>query len=647
MLESNVTYGNTTLNSGDSVLTLISQGATATGSAVGVSTGVYFIRGTFVDVPTTQIVLDPYSNTPSYRVGFNVLEEVITSNDDKSLNDNAKGFTNYAAPGADRLKISVDLAKKSLNDYEDTNFVELVRINNGEIKKLQNTSVYSEIRKYFAQRTYEESGNYAISPFTVNVLNSLNDEISSGGVYREGEKTEEGNTPADNKMCVKVSSGKAYVKGFDVELVGSTVLDVDKPRDTNTIDSALVPFRMGSLLKVNNVHGVPYINLGSPVSSGTNIIKLYNRRRDASTVTTGTGYQIGEARVYWYGVSDAPYSNAGTEWDLYLFDVQTYTNLVLSRSIGTTEVPLTSFVRGLSSGATGYLAAKPSASTFSLTQTSGTFIQGEQVIFNEDTSTSAAIVSLVAFTTDDIRSVYQDCTTLNSSIQTDFIADAVLYDRFLPNFFVTDQLTITPSGTATCPGRFFSGATGIKTDSLIKYQKGHFRVPTLNRVDSISADGTSITLTALNNTGIITAVAEGSLPGLTTTSSFSIAVPKIVNLDQSYLYSELPKKNISSVNLSDSSLTITRQVTGLSVSSGSLTITSSQALDPSAGITSVFFESFDAERYSIHYSDGTTEPLRSDQVTVGSNGSSVSFTGLRNLVILIIDSFKVPPAASS
>ena len=630
LLESNVTYGNTTLNSGDSVLTLISQGATATGSAVGVSTGVYFIRGTFVDVPTTQIVLDPYSNTPSYRVGFNVLEEVITSNDDDSLNDNAKGFTNYAAPGADRLKISVDLAKKSLNDYEDTNFVELVRINNGEIKKLQNTSVYSEIRKYFAQRTYEESGNYAINPFTVNVLNSLNDEISSGGVYREGEKTEEGNTPADNKMCVKVSSGKAYVKGFDVELVGSTVLDVDKPRDTNTIDSALVPFKMGSLLKVNNVYGVPYINLGSPVTSGSNVIKLFNRRRDASTVNAGTGHQIGEARVYWYGVSDAPYFDAGTEWDLYLFDVQTYTNLLLSRPIGTTEVPLTSFVRGLSSGATGYLAAKPDASTFSLTQTSGTFIQGEQVIFNEDTSTSAAIASLVVFTTDDIRSVYQDCTTLNSSIQTDFIADTVLYDRFLPNFFVTDQLTITSAGTATCPGRFFSGATGIKTDSLIKYQKGHFRVPTLNRVNSISADGTSITLSALNNTGIITSVAEGSLPGLTTTSSFSIAVPKIVNLDQSYLYSELPKRNISSVNLSDSSLTVTRQLTGLSVSSGSLTITSSQALNPSAGITSVFFESFDAERYSIHYSDGTTEPLRSDQVTVGSNGSSVSFTGLKN-----------------
>ena len=37
--------------------TTLSVNATATGYAVGVAEGVYFIRGTFVDVPTSQIVL--------------------------------------------------------------------------------------------------------------------------------------------------------------------------------------------------------------------------------------------------------------------------------------------------------------------------------------------------------------------------------------------------------------------------------------------------------------------------------------------------------------------------------------------------------------------------------------------------------------
>ena len=36
---------------------------------------------------------------------------------DSSLNDNARGFSNFAAPGADRLKISTSLTKKGLNRF--------------------------------------------------------------------------------------------------------------------------------------------------------------------------------------------------------------------------------------------------------------------------------------------------------------------------------------------------------------------------------------------------------------------------------------------------------------------------------------------------------------------------------------------------
>ena len=61
--------------------------------------GVYFVRGTFVSVPASTIVLDPYSSNPSYRVGLTITESIISSNDDSSLFDNAKGFSNFAAPG--------------------------------------------------------------------------------------------------------------------------------------------------------------------------------------------------------------------------------------------------------------------------------------------------------------------------------------------------------------------------------------------------------------------------------------------------------------------------------------------------------------------------------------------------------------------
>ena len=640
-LEENVTYGNTTLTAGETVLTLVPELATATGSAFGVNTGVYFIRGTFVDVSQDTIVLEPYNNKPSYRVGFQIIEEIVNANDDPSLYDNAKGFTNYAAPGADRFKISVKLAKKALLDFEDTNFVELFRVKNGETKKLQNSSVYSEIKKYFAKRTFDESGNYAVKPFTVNLQNSLNDEVRTAGLFTEGQKTDDGNDPSEDLLAVKLSPGKAYVRGFDVYLPGTTVLDVEKPRDTKTVKSASVSYEMGSLLKVNNVNGTPFINIGGDAN---NVIGLYSRRKDDSIApgTTadwnGTQREVGQARVYAFNTSDAPYTNASTEWDLYLWDIQTYTilqisNLDTSKKAGTR-------VRGLNSGAIGYLAKDAGtihATEIVVTQTTGTFVQGESLIFDEQTITSnSSILGVDTYTVDDIKSVYQDAITAsNNALKSVFTADSVLYNRILPNFSPTDVLGITgisgTQATAKCPLRRFSGKVGIKTESIIGYQGGNatglFTDPIFHRVSEISADGSTLTLVQVEDVG---GVCEGDIPatGISTESTFFIKSPKITNLSKSGLFSPLPKRNVSSVDVSTASLQINRQITGQDASGNSITMSSSAGLNASAGINSAFYEPFDVERYSVVYSNGVVETLTSDQVTITNNGNDIKFSGL-------------------
>ncbi|MEC8552310.1 MAG: DUF4815 domain-containing protein, partial [Pseudomonadota bacterium] len=195
IVQESFVYGNTAINEGETVLTLVDSNASAIGSAVGISSGTYFIRGSFVDVSTDKIVLDPYSNLPSYRVGLNIDEQLITAKNDDSLYDNARGFSNFAAPGADRLKITTTLGKKSLTDFNDTNFIELLRIDDGKIKKIVKKSDYSLIRDYFAQRTFDESGNYTVEPFDVQVFNSLNNGLSNGGIFRSNEVTNQQNTP--------------------------------------------------------------------------------------------------------------------------------------------------------------------------------------------------------------------------------------------------------------------------------------------------------------------------------------------------------------------------------------------------------------------------------------------------------------------
>ena len=85
---------------------------------------------------------------------------------------------------------------------------------------------------------------------------------------------------------------------------------------------------MGSLLKVNNVNGTPFINIGG---NANNVVGLFKYRKDDNAAPPGAGdwnsprNEIGQARVYAFNTSDAPYTGASTEWDLYLWDIQTYT----------------------------------------------------------------------------------------------------------------------------------------------------------------------------------------------------------------------------------------------------------------------------------------------------------------------------------
>ena len=65
---------------------------------------------------------------------------------------------------------------------------------------------------------------------------------------------------------MRVSPGKAYVRGHDIEkLPGTSIIDVDKPRDKAEFKSAKVNFALGTLFKLNNVHGTPVLGLNKSV----------------------------------------------------------------------------------------------------------------------------------------------------------------------------------------------------------------------------------------------------------------------------------------------------------------------------------------------------------------------------------------------
>ena len=607
-------YGNTSINAGETVLKLIDDESCFTGTAAKLGAGVFFIRGNFVEVPAGKILLEPYDQQGvSYRVGLNIDEQLITAKEDDSLYDNARGFSNFAAPGADRLKIKTTLAKKALTDTNDTNFIELLRIDNGEIKILNSETQYNLIRDYFAKRTYEESGNYSLDDFKLDVLNSLNDGISGDGVYRLGELTDNGNIPDDDIMCVKVSSGKAYVQGYDIELDSSTLIDVDKPRDKQLVENALVPYQMGTIFKVNHVSGVPAPN----INDNTALVELYNKR--FTTDDEKQGDKIGEARIYSFAVSDAAYTGDTTEWDLHLFDVQIFTKLELNKNVSNTEVPITSFVRGLSSGATGYVSIVSGGySCIHLSEVTGQFMAGEQLILNEDTAFSASVKSLKTFGIQDVKGIHQDAGSV-TGYAVSFTSDTVLNRVISPSFSNSDKITITGAG-ATTNGSF--NFVGVSTGTILRYTPDGETTERFNRIETVSADGQSVTLSAVPT---IAGICNGDLNSSKISTTFAFGVPNIKLQNNKGLYAELDNKNVSDIDTSNANLIVGKNITGES-SDGSGVLTFNLS---SSGISSAFYENFDEERYSVHYSDGEIESLTSDQFVLSSDGQVVTINGLR------------------
>lgn len=602
----NIVYGNTTIVAGNPFSSLISTDATAVGSAVSIDTGIYFVRGSFVNISKQTIILDYYTNTPSYRVGLKVSEEIITAKEDDSLYDNAKGFTNYAAPGADRFKIGLSLTKKTIDSVDtDVDFIELLRLDAGQVKKLNTNTQYSLIKDYLAQRTFDESGNYSVTPFKVSLHNSLNDRLGNNGLFFEDQKTESGNTPTDDLMCIKLSPGKAYVRGYDIEKVSTTILDISKPRETENVRNVSIPFEMGNLLRINNITGSPKQNES---------VELHSVRRSVSGNPSSTT-KIGDARVYNFRLTDAAYSSASSNWDLYLYDVQTYTTLTLNQALNSSQLPSTSFVKGKSSGASGYaVSAGDGTTTLNLSQTSGTFIKGEQITINGLELYPRSIANITVYNSEDIKQVYQSTAVSGFSIA--FMGDSVLSNQLPIGFNASDTINITAGGVVTSPGKFFNA---IKPGSIIRYQTSTGSLENFNRVTSISLTGDSMTVQGITT---VTGVCNGAI-GVSTNISFSIGAPAIRNIEKGFLYAEVPNSNLSSIDLNGSILTFSAQSTSAKSSSSPIVLSVSDFSLPS-GLTTALFQGFDEERYSVHYTDGTTQSLTADQFSLSNNQVTLS-----------------------
>ena len=243
--DTEITFGTTLIEVGSPFAQLLPTSALQQGSVAYIQDGVYFIRGFFVDVQYQYLLLDQYGSNPSYRIGLDIQESIITPEDDLSLNDNAAGTSNYAAPGSHRFRITTRLVKKLLTDDADKDFLELLRINNSKVEKLVDRSAYDELERTIAIRTFEESGDYVVKDFAITMRENLDDGFNNG-VYEAGTTTSSGDTAAERLYSVEFGPGTAYVRGYRVKTLSPTYVDLEKPRDTQSAQNTIIPFEMGN-----------------------------------------------------------------------------------------------------------------------------------------------------------------------------------------------------------------------------------------------------------------------------------------------------------------------------------------------------------------------------------------------------------------
>lgn len=321
---SNVFVAEETITVADSITTFDLDATTpiGNGSLFTIDSGVIFSRGFFVSFNKQTIILDPESQIPTAKIGFISSEAIVTSEGDQTLLDPAQGSYNYAAPGADRLKISVTLHKATIEEELTLpDFISLFTIKEGTIQNINERPEYNILEQEIAKRTYDESGDYIVNGFGVLVREHLDVDDNEGylPLVDGGDSS---------KLAIGIEPGTAYVKGFEVRKHVTEYVVANKSTAYDNVNSEIIATRNGNYLKVNEMVGGVILDEGTSITLYDTAEQRVTEKISSATVPGGV--VIGTAKV------KTIVNNTDGEYLVYLFDIimETGENFSSTKGIG-------------------------------------------------------------------------------------------------------------------------------------------------------------------------------------------------------------------------------------------------------------------------------------------------------------------------
>ena len=294
-------------------LVVLATNATGKGSAFRITEGVIFAKEHFIYFPGQEVIIDRYSDNPTAKVGFNIIETIVDYTSDSTLLDPALESSNYSAPGADRLKLTAVLESRAFDDTEGLpNFTTLFTIKDQVIKSSNERTQYNILKDELAKRTYDESGDYYVSGLDVELRENA-DSGTNGGLLPASIN------PDANSISVRINPGTAYVRGYEVEITGPEYLITPKSTQYENVNSQIVSAFMGSYVTANNMSGHLELDEGTEIS----LLDRYNRRVSNGIFTAAAvGNTIGTATVMSIEYNSGFLGTSDGRADIYLSDIR-------------------------------------------------------------------------------------------------------------------------------------------------------------------------------------------------------------------------------------------------------------------------------------------------------------------------------------
>lgn len=280
-------------------------------SIAAIEEGIYYINGYFVINDKQAIVASKYSNVPSLKIGLKLYEYLVSSEDDGSLNDNAQGSYNYAAPGAHRYKLDLKLEYAERDDILSNDFIELQSIEGGLVVNEVRSTEYNELERTLARRTYDESGDYTVRPYNIDIKEHLLDPAVPR--FAEGK-----NLLADGgdetKYAIGIEPGLSYVRGFERVNIVTKWITSNKARAVGSVNNSVTNAGIGQYIYIKQVFKVPNFK-------EYDTINLYKVSSTDGVVPSGT-HLIGTAKVRAIQLVDKNATASLSVYKLFLFDIK-------------------------------------------------------------------------------------------------------------------------------------------------------------------------------------------------------------------------------------------------------------------------------------------------------------------------------------